>query len=169
MLFTPHSLAGAALGIAAGNPYAGFLLGVASHHLLDAMPHFDPGSFRVKRTLPNYMGPPAVPVPFIPTQRDWAIILSDLSIASAFFAYIFLSSPSLDWLSLLCGALGGVLPDIVDSNPLWSKQLRERSKMVARYHTLHAYFHWTVTMERILLGLATQAAVIFAASWYLIA
>ena len=49
MLFTSHAIVGAAVGVAAGNPYYGFLGGIASHHVLDAIPHFDQGTFRVKK------------------------------------------------------------------------------------------------------------------------
>jgi len=41
MVITPHALVGAALGRAAPGMGSAFLLGVASHYLLDAIPHDD--------------------------------------------------------------------------------------------------------------------------------
>lgn len=40
MLATNHVLAGSVLGTVAGNPLAGFALGVASHLVMDVIPHW---------------------------------------------------------------------------------------------------------------------------------
>ena len=56
MLFTTHSVVGAAAGAATGDPYLGFAAGVLSHHVLDAIPHFDQGTFYLERSGPQYLG-----------------------------------------------------------------------------------------------------------------
>lgn len=155
MLFTTHAIVGGALGSATGNPYAGFIFGVASHHILDAIPHFDQGTFYNKRNKPNYIKPPAEDILFRFSRRDWLVLFIDWSIAGALFLIIF-STQSLNWVSLLSGVFGGLLPDIIDSSPLWSQKLREKNWLIARYHSFHKFFHWTVPQNHIFLGITTQ-------------
>ncbi len=41
MIITPHMLVGAAIGSQFNNPWSVFILGLFSHYLLDALPHWD--------------------------------------------------------------------------------------------------------------------------------
>lgn len=45
MFLTVHSAAGALIGDSIGNPFFAFLFGMASHFLLDRIPHFDPKGY----------------------------------------------------------------------------------------------------------------------------
>ncbi|KKT28463.1 hypothetical protein A3G55_01285 [Candidatus Giovannonibacteria bacterium RIFCSPLOWO2_12_FULL_44_25] len=170
MLFTTHSLVGAALGSATGNPYAGFLGGFLSHHLMDALPHFDQGSFRVRERRALYLGDINFEENTIGTfgARDWAMLFIDWLVSLILFAIIFISSPPEQWGLIIIGALGGILPDVVDSSPLWSIKLREKIPSMSKYNDFHGFFHWTVPAKKWPLGMLTQILLIAASLWYLV-
>ena len=54
MVITPHMLVGAAIGTQFNNPWSVFILGLFSHYLLDALPHWDYLS-RVKIANPDHL------------------------------------------------------------------------------------------------------------------
>ena len=160
MLFTSHAIVGAAVGAAAGNPLYGFLGGIASHHVLDAIPHFDQGSFAVKKEGAQYLGQKAEYAERHFTDRDWAILFADVALTALISGALLWTLPFEYLLLAFAGMLGGLLPDIVDSSPLWSKKLRAAVGAVAAYHAFHAFFHWTVPLRRFWLGIATQVAAV---------
>lgn len=168
MMFTPHAVVGAAVGAAAGNPIVGFLGGFTSHHLLDMLPHFDQGSFRVKKEGARYLGERAEYVEQHFSERDWAILFADWAVSALLFSALAWFLPFELLFPAFAGALGGLLPDIADSSPLWSKKLRGKFKALAAYHKFHAFFHWTVGLRRFWLGVGTQLLVIGAALLYLL-
>ena len=169
MLFTTHSVVGAAAGAATGDPYLGFAAGVLSHHVLDAIPHFDQGTFYLERSGPQYLGMTQISNyrgGF--SRRDWAMLFIDWAVAAAVFGAVFWATPVSRWELIVLGAFGGLLPDVVDSSPLWSKKLRAAFGAVAAYHTFHAFFHWTVARKEFWLGIATQAALLTVSLAYLL-
>ncbi len=167
MLFTSHAIAGAALGATTGNPYTAILLGFISHHVLDAVPHFDQGTFYKQQTGPNYLNSRSIEHPdFKFSTRDWIVLFLDWSVSAILFAVIFVYSPA-NLSVAIFGALGGLLPDIIDSSPLWSKKLREKMLIVSKYHKFHEFFHWTIVKDSIFLGLATQVIVVMGTLFYL--
>ncbi|MDP3947389.1 MAG: hypothetical protein Q8Q41_01705, partial [bacterium] len=168
MLFTSHAIVGAAVGVAAGNPYYGFLGGIASHHVLDAIPHFDQGTFRIKKEGARYLGKTAEYSERHFAASDWAILFADWAVSVLIFNALVWFLPLEYFLPMFAGALGGLLPDIVDSSPLWSKKLRAKSRVLAAYHKFHAFFHWTVAWSRLWLGLGTQVLAVAVAMAYLL-
>lgn len=167
MLFTSHAIVGAAIGVAAGDPLWGFFGGVASHHVLDAIPHFDQGSFAIARESAPYLGKRSECAEQDFTNRDWAILFADWAVSALLFGVLLWFVPFEHLPLLFSGALGGLLPDIVDSSPLWSKKLRVKSRIVAAYHKFHDFFHWTVVLPRLWLGLATQVLIVGLSLLYL--
>lgn len=160
---------GAAVGAATGDPYLGFAAGVLSHHTLDAIPHFDQGTFYLERSGPQYLGMTQVSNHrggF--SRRDWVMLFIDWGIAAAVFGMVFWATPVSRWELIVLGAFGGLLPDIVDSSPLWSKKLRAHSGFVRAYHEFHSFFHWTVARKELWLGVATQAVLLAASLAYLL-
>lgn len=168
MLFTSHAIVGAAVGAAAGDPLYGFLGGIVSHHVLDAIPHFDQGTFRVKKEGARYLGRTAEYDERHFTDRDWAILFADWAVSVLIFNALVWFLPFEYLLPMFAGTLGGLLPDIVDSSPLWSKKLRAQSGLVRAYHKFHSFFHWTVSLRRLWLGIATQAALLAVSLAYLL-
>lgn len=156
MMFTTHAVVGAALGVAAGEPLYGFLGGFASHHLLDMAPHFDQGSFRTKKEGARYLGRSAERIEERFGGRDWAILFADWAVSAVLFAALSWLLPFELLLPALAGAFGGLISDVADSSPLWSKKLRANIGALAAFHNFHSFFHWTVSMRRFWLGIATQ-------------
>lgn len=86
MVVSVHAAAGAALGALVGNPWAGFLAGLVSHGVLDAIPHTD---YR--------------------TTRPGVI---DALLGLAFLAWLAGAQPGGPTaLAAFWGGLGGMLPD----------------------------------------------------------
>ena len=171
MLFTTHSIVGAAVGTATGNPVAGFLAGAVSHHVLDSILHFDQGSFRIQKSGAKYMGREAVLFSGYNekfSKRDWVMLGVDFALAAILFVIIFSSLPESGWLLIMMGGLGGLAPDILDSSPLWSSKIREEISLVRIYHKFHTYFHWTASRSEILWGSLTQVILVIVAILYLL-
>ncbi len=166
MLLVTHAVVGAAVGSATGNPYSAFLVGVVSHHVLDAIPHFDQGTFHTKRNKPNYMGIASEEVAIGFSFRDWAIFAIDVALASVIFSALISQRPD-NMPAMLSGTLGGLVPDMIDSSPLWSKKLREKSSIIRTYHSFHHFFHWTASKQLAIIGILTQVVLIGMALKYL--
>lgn len=161
MLFTTHTIVGAAVGVATKNPMLGFVASFFVHHLLDAMPHLDQGSFHIKISGPRYLNNNNENLDgYTFTRRDWIMLVSDFIIGGGMIL-IFLSFLKASILvNLFIGIMGGLLPDIIDSSPLWSKKLRAKYRINYHYHRFHIFFHWTATKKQAVLGVATQITVI---------
>lgn len=166
MLFTTHALTGAAIGAAVQNPVLAFVLGFASHHILDSIPHFDQGSFYIEEDKgPEWAGAKYDDsVPKFKVKRDWAILFADWFVAGVIFLYLGSRLPASRWLPLICGALGGLMPDIFDVSPLWKYKFR-RLRIGAAFHKFHDFFHWPLSVRYIYIGLATQIIVLSLDLW----
>ncbi len=166
MLFTTHTIVGAAVGVATKNPVLGFVASFFIHHALDSLPHFDQGSFHIKTSGPRYLGNNEIVDKFSFTKKDWVMLVADFAIGGTTILFLLYSFPLL-WSSLLIGIIGGLMPDIIDSSPLWSKRLRAKYKINFHYHRFHIFFHWTATKNELILGSATQISVITLSLLYL--
>lgn len=155
MLTTPHVLVGAAVGVATGNPIAGFAAGVVSHFILDAVPHTDPGTW--------HMGEP---YPFPMHAGDWAVGLADLFVA--FYALLYLSGHSpLLAAAPIAGIVGALLPDVIGLSPLFYPPLIKTRAMQA-WITFVKKTERTARPDQWLLGIVTQFVVVIGAVWYLL-
>ena len=168
MLLTSHALVGAAISVATGDPYAGFAGGVLSHHLLDMVPHFDQGTFRLERSRAPYLTINNKYTRFPFNKRDWLILFADFATAGILLSIIFKLLPPNLWPLIFFGALGGIVPDTVGSSPLWSEQLESKFKSARIYKTFHTFFHFTVSPSLIWLGMATQFIVVGLSLVYLL-
>ena len=134
----------------------GFILGAASHHVLDSILHFDQGTLHRDPQGPNYLNKRFfVPkIKFTPT--DWKMLFADFAIAGVLFGFIFFSRPLESMPHIIAGTIGGLFPDLLHGSPLWSAKLIKNSRLVAKYQSLHTFFHWTAGPKQKLLGTATQ-------------
>lgn len=95
VLITPHAVTGAAIGaIVGGNPLVIVVAAIASHYLLDSMPHW-------QETL----------APYTPTWRTWVRIPIDLVLGVCLVTLVAYWHPEHVWLVWL-GAAAGNLPDL---------------------------------------------------------
>ena len=98
MLLTNHVLSGALIGALARRPLPAFAVGVASHFVLDAVPHW--GKWGSKR-------------------RFLRVAVPDGLISLAAMGAIAAASPSDRRLAVLAGMSGAVLPDLDKPSKLW--------------------------------------------------
>lgn len=137
MLVSPHAATGAAIGALFPQATAAVPLSVASHYLLDTVPHW-------QETLP----------PYTPTRATWVRIPLDLGLALGLAAWIARSNPTRTK-SVLLGALGAVAPDF-DSAIVIIPRLRGTGIVTA-------YLRWHTSLQRetaSLWGLVPQIALI---------
>lgn len=156
MLITPHILAGTALGLAVGNPVAGFALGLASHFILDAVPHVDPGTWHYYEPFSTH----GLDV------RDFTTGLLD--VAAATFGFLVLSGHApIAAAAPIAGAIGGALPDSLVLVGLFFKELPKK-KGIKWYYDLVEKYHYTAKPSQWVLGVATQFAVILGSVWFIL-
>lgn len=158
MLIVAHSIIGigaaVAVGTATHNPYLGFMAAILSHHIADALPHFDQGSFYTNDLKPNWLiGPRDENRKF--NRRDWIILVADAVIAFSILIFFLVNFKVFRPL-IVIGLFGGLTPDIIDSSPLWSYRLRHKSRILMAYHNFHSFFHWTLPAKYFSIGIITQ-------------
>lgn len=98
MLLATHSIVAASAGEAVGNPVYAFLLGIVIHFVLDAIPHYD--------TTDDGMW----------TTRQYLLVAIDAIIGLLVLGFIFFGY-STHKAAFVCGAVGGILPDLLSSLP----------------------------------------------------
>lgn len=117
MLFSAHVIPAGYVGEMIGNPFLAFLAGIVIHFILDSVPHYDTTD-RGKFTL-----------------RQWALILADVTIG--LYIILFVLKPDFNIKSpFLWGALGGILPDMLEFTPILNKAYR-KMKWGAVVHRFH--------------------------------
>jgi len=159
MIGTGHLLVGGAIGAAAATQLPPLLAvpvalgcGVLSHHLLDLIPHTDAATF--------WPGP---------RQRlPWSVsllvafeILLGLSLTGFFYFSLHTT------LAFVAGALGGILPDLLDEVPLWQERFR-RTALGSVWHRWHARLHCADMANSWLAGIVIDALVVAGGVWLLL-
>ena len=99
MLNTTHALAGAFIGQKIGNPLWAFFISLASHYLLDFIPHGDEfiGQWVAKKNS---------------RKRTLLVVITDLITLTIFLLFILSRGQSLQLSSMLSGLIGAILPDL---------------------------------------------------------
>ena len=162
MIFTTHAITGATIGVLTGNPILAFFLSWLSHYVLDSLPHFDQGSFYVKKD----KGPAWVGIKysekddkFRQGKRDWTILFLDFILAAVLGLYLLFNFPTNLWILLIFGGLGGILPDIFDGSPFWKDKFK-KTKIGKPFHNIHNFFHWPLSMKYLYFGIGIQIVVV---------
>ena len=133
--------------------------------------NFDQGTFYTAKMGAEYLGIPAkygLAKKF--SRRDWLMLFADVAFAAVFAVIIVVAKADSPTFLILAaaGAAGGLMPDFIGSNPLWSRKLEARFWIFKKYRAFHAYFHCTVTRPYIWLGVATQLVVLAISFLYLL-
>ena len=152
MMLVSHAIVGTAIGAAAGNPVAGFVIGVASHFVLDATPHFDPGSFM----------PPGDET-YGPREYIWATADVLASVVALSLIALHHAHPT----AIVAGSIGAMLPDIVLNTPFWKEWSRKIPGLDWVQENIHKGWHWTVPPQDWLAGILTQIIAIGGSLWLL--
>jgi len=149
MTLTAHIAVGSAVGLATGEAAPAFLLGFVSHHLVDIIPHSDPGSSG------------ATIYTITKNKRAMTFVLLDILCGSALFLFVMWRT-NFAW-PVLLGIFGATLPDLIDNSPYWSPFLRKYFP-IKFYHDFHETAHYTIREKKyIWVGVATQVLVAGAA------
>jgi len=118
MIISVHFLAAGVAGEAIGNPLFAFLLGIILHFILDAIPHFDN---LLKGGKWNYK----------------QVVFTTLDVLATAWILFFYLKPDFNVSSpLFWGALGGVLPDLLDNIPFLTIRNTKFGKPFHRFHNL---------------------------------
>lgn len=167
MLFTTHALTGAAMGVLTQNPALAFVFGFISHHILDSIPHFDQGSFYIEKNKgPEWAGVVYEEKKKFKVKRDWIVLFIDWFISGIFCLYIAIHLPLNQWMPLICGALGGLMSDILDVSPWWKEKFR-KTRFGAAFHKFHHFFHWPLTVRYIYIGVGIQIIIAATDMWFI--
>jgi hypothetical protein len=137
MLITPHVTAGAVIGITFQDPYLVFPTAVASHFVLDLIPHWDPDPARLKRAL--------------------GFLTLD-TIAALLVLLWAISEHHSDRRAIFWGAAGAILPDIIEN-----AHFQLRKKKIPYFSAFHLKVH--VKRPGVLIGIATQVVFLIVALW----
>lgn len=169
MLTVPHLLVGAAIGSAIPDDLAGNVLalgfGWLAHYVLDTIPHWerviDPfGDDDFKTTLPVKKWP----------RRVFYQAVADVTLAFLILlAVINWQGSGLPFWreSIFWGAIGGIMPDLIDNAPFWNRFLIKLPIIRSENH-FHQTVHITDQTQKHVppyLGLATQATAIILSLW----
>lgn len=171
MMTVPHAVAGAALGSMigdhTGSVVIAFTVGIASHYVLDAFPHWE----RIYK--------PAGDINFDTTDaaHEWPrhiFVQAALDvIAAAFIVWGIISflTPGdlLVGSNIFWGAFGAVLPDLIDNVPFWNTRL-QKTKLFAATAKFHNRIHICEDWPKkypFVTGLLTQLIVIGGSLWIL--
>lgn len=151
MTFTTHLIAGAAIGASTGNIPAAFVGGLASHFILDIIPHIDAGWVEPVPNVANKKW----------SKRLWAAVIADVVIGSVLFLYV--TPASIHALPLVVGGIGGLLPDIFDNVPFW-RDAWHTTKIGTWFHGWHDKTHF-IKLDRknfvhVLFGFVSQLVVL---------
>lgn len=158
MLIIGHTALGIATGLLVSNPFAAFAVGVISHHVADAIPHYDPRShvpLAIRKAQPIHIW----------TSRDVVIVAIDL-LATLIMLGVFMTIVPFSYLpSIAAGIVGANLPDMLHNVPFWNRQLREIGWIRWWQDQIHRKLQWTLPAQLWYIGIATQAAVLAVTIW----
>ena len=137
-----HALAGGLVGQVAASPGVALLGGLASHLLLDRIPHTEGDTFR------------NAPATALGIEHLEAVV--ELSVAIMALWWAATRCPGVDPLPLVLGALGGLLPDMVDVplHLLFGRTILHREA-----------WHRTAARRRAAFGIVTQILTILGAGF----
>lgn len=154
MVITPHLLAGSAVAVAlTDNWFWAFLIGIAVHFILDAIPHVDPGTFF---NIPENVG------------KSWPLwiylyAVSEFIIIWAVVIILFQNNPN--FAVIMAGGIGGIAIDILDNNPFRSLRTLPIIKQI---HYLHDKIHFNISRDKWYWGTFSQIIVITFSLWFLL-
>ena len=154
MLITPHAITGAVIGAEISNPYLVVLLALASHFILDALPHYDVGVAHYgekKKISFNW--------------KDWLLLIFD-GILAVILIWIAYNGSHTDW-NILIGAAAGIAPDIIDDflrvrfiNGKLSFDFEKKIPLISQMHAFHEKIHFKLKPKYWYWGVATQVFIV---------
>ncbi|MBI4433893.1 hypothetical protein HY632_03900 [Candidatus Uhrbacteria bacterium] len=138
-----HAPVGALIGVWVKNPATAFVLGMLSHFLLDLIPHGD------ERLLDHLPPGPRMRRLFLYGGLDAAVM-------SMGMVALFTPWKAFPEMGVLAGAVGGVLPDILQG----FRELMPTNRFLHAYYRFHNFFHCEIIRYEspFVVGMLTQLA-----------
>ena len=145
MYLTVHAVAGALIGNQINNPYLAFILGFASHFILDRIPHKDPASpedflnssLKLSKKMKQFI----------------AVMIIDVSLV-AFFTLLFFRRDIVIYPNpVAAGIIGAILPDAIAG-----LYFLTNNKYLAKFQRIHEKIHFDHKKINVSIGggMATQ-------------
>lgn len=172
MLTVPHVVVGAALGSLIGDvpgaPVVAFVVGWASHYVLDSVPHWE-RLYKPFQEIDWETHDPASKWPrhiFVQAALDVVVAFTLLYFLAQTAAVggVWYASP------IFWGGVGASFPDLIGNVPFWNRALRKFT-IFKREYDFHVYMHIKDETQKKLpraLGLVTQlVAVTIGLAWLL--
>ena len=152
MYITVHAAAGAAAGMFISEPWVAFVVGIATHFVLDAIPHGDEGieSWKWFKTK---------------LQRTVAAAAIDFAVLAAFSVYWLQNADMQAIPGMLYGMAGAIVPDTI-----WGLQRLTDTPVLNWYCALHSRGHQLITKIQIsfLQGFAVQLPFLIVFTWLIV-
>lgn len=152
VLETPHVAVGAAIATKIPNPFVAIPLALASHFILEKVPHWNP---HLNTETEKYGRP---------TKKSTIIVIIDTSLAlvvGGFFAYRALPNQA-HAITILAASLASVLPDLIEA-PYFFLGVRKAF--------IKKWILWQKSIQAdtdLFPGLATQLITVLAAFWWIV-
>lgn len=148
MIATVHMLAGASAGVKSKSIFLALFAGLLSHYILDAVPHLD-----------------AINAIHAWNIHSWSLIILDIIIGAIVGMYFWIRHHEFPKISMFTlGAVGGLLPDILDSQPFWAEaigRLPVLGKIQLFHHFMNGFpVQYFPMPQWAILGIITQILVV---------
>lgn len=151
MLELPHTVVGAAIAIKVGNPALALPLALASHFVLDLIPHWNPHLNKELKAHGKI------------TNKSKIIIVLD--VITSLFAGFYIASTALPnetrFLTILIGGFLGALPDVVEGPYFF---FGWKHPYIQKLIQLQSSLQFNIPM---IPGLATQVLILLATFWWI--
>lgn len=128
-MYSPtHATVGLFVATVMPDPVSAFLAGVGTHYLLDAIPHGDTG-------VGDWLRAPGA------VRRIIRVESIDLGLTVIIVALLLTGHPSNQWLKLIFGGLGGIIPDLLWGLRFVLDRRQWHIPLLSRFVHLHDRWH----------------------------
>ena len=153
MLALNHTLVGAAIGSQIDNIPAVVGLAVASHFVLDFLPHVDQGTELNKDDLK-------------PTIKYFLVGI-DIFASLIILVLVLMARPNLNQTAVITGALSALLLDFIFNVPFWESWVKKTSPFSYIYR-FHYKIHEPLKKYQYSVGIPLQIVIIILSIWLLL-
>ena len=147
MLLTPHAMVGAAIGASTDNLVYIIILAMLSHFILDAIPHFDWGTWH------NYEE-------FKLEAKDYLLLGLDAIMVLILTYWVWDNLGRNNY--ILVGEFFAVLVDLLFNVPFW-KNITQKIPILRNVEWLHDKIHSRLKMKYWYVGVITQILILLIA------
>ncbi len=154
MLALNHVLVGAAIGSETNNIPVIVGLAVASHFILDALPHVDQG---LEKNGKDYFK----------QNTKYFLAAVDIAISLVLIVFILTLKSTLDRSSIIIGAVSGLSIDLIFNIPWWENFMK-RTPILKSIYFFHKDIQEPLKKYQFVFGLPLQIIIIVVSIWILL-